>query len=113
MSKKQKMCLWIFLGMFIVPEVLWSPSSDLFYGFYNNSGGFRHTFLQNSDYINILSTVLCIQLAGLVFSFIYIAFIHKQVKNKFLLWLSLLILFILSLIVFLVFGISVSLRHIV
>jgi ABC-type bacteriocin/lantibiotic exporter with double-glycine peptidase domain len=118
MSKKQKMWLWIFLGMFIVPEVLWSPVSNDLYE-YSQSGNpgtiysLRHTFLQNSDYINFLSTVFVIQLLGLVLTFIYLVAIHRVIKSKLLFWLSLLILLILSLIVFLLFGLSVSLRHIV
>src|SRR3989344_5449732 len=36
MSKMQKTWLWVFAGMFLIPEVLWSPVSNLCYELLNN-----------------------------------------------------------------------------
>jgi len=116
MTKMQKVWLAIFLAMFIMPEVLWSPVGNSAYEFYMTSYGnthpFRNNFLQNPDNINILSTVLFIQMAGLLFSSIYLVIIHNSIKNKIVLWLFSILLFLAAVVVFFLFGFSVSLRHI-
>jgi hypothetical protein len=113
----QKVWLGIFLAMFVVPEVLWSPVVNFIYSLYTNhlngnSSLLRNNFLQNPDNVNILSTVLFIQMAGLLFSCIYLIIIHSNIKNKALLWASCVLLFLAAVVVFFLFGFSVSLRHI-
>ena len=114
MSKKQKIWLGIFLAMFIVPEILWSPSGNFIYELSQsgNTHPFRKTFLENSDNINILSTVLFIQMAGLLFSSIYLVIIRRNIKNKIAMWIFSPLLFLAAVVVFFLFGFSVSLRHI-
>ena len=113
MTKRQKIWLTVFLAMFVVPEILWSPVGNFIYELYKNTGfPFRLTILEKTDNINILSTVLFIQMLGLLFSSIYLAVIHKNVENKIVLWGSSILLFLAAVIVFLLFGFSVSLRHI-
>ncbi len=75
METKQKTWLWISLAMFIVPEFLWNPVTNIIYGFLQNSNhvkDFRSNFLTNPDNTTFLLTVLFIQLIGLVFSLMYI-----------------------------------------
>ena len=103
--------------MFVVPEVLWSPVGNFIYSLYTNhingnSSLLRNNFLENPDNINILSTVLFIQTVGLLFSSIYLIIIHKNIKNKIMLWVFSVLLFLAAVMVFFLFGFSVSLRHI-
>ena len=116
MTKVQKIWLGIFLAMFIVPEILWSPVGNFLYSMYKPSQQgsiqvLRNNFLLNSENINILSTVLFIQMAGLLFSGIFLVVVHKSIKNKILLWASSILLFLAAVIAFFLFGLSVSLRH--
>jgi beta-lactamase regulating signal transducer with metallopeptidase domain len=117
MKKTQKIWLGVFLAMATIPEILWSPVENAIYELSqtNQSGGthpFRSTFLEKTDNINILSTVLFIQFLGLFLSFIYLIAIRKQVQSKMLLWLAVSCLGLLAIVTFFVFGLSVSLRNI-
>ncbi len=103
--------------MFVVPEVLWSPVSNYIFSMskplkHGSIQIFRDNFLLSSDNINILSTVLFIQMAGLLLSFIYLLVHHGVIKNKLVLWISCALLFLASVLVFFLFGFSVSLRNI-
>jgi len=113
MTKTQKIWLWVFLGMFILPEVLWSPVGNFVYELSQsgNTHPVRNNFLQNTDNINILSTVLFIQMAGLIAAFVCLLIVHKYIQNKTFLWVGYTLLFLGALITFFIFGISVSLRH--
>ena len=116
MTKMQKVWLIVFLGMFLVPEIFWSPVGNQFYQFYNTQFGnthpFRMNFLNNPDNANILSTILFVQFVGLLASFVYLLIIHKSIQNKVILWASCLLLFLATVVIFFLFGFSVSLRHI-
>ena len=113
MTKGQKMGFWAVLGLFIIPELLWSPVGNFIYELDKNTGTpFRNTFLEDSSNINILSTVLFIQLLGLFCSAVYLIIIHNSVKNKWLLWPSVVILLLSSVVVFYLFGFSINLRSI-
>ena len=103
--------------MFIVPEVLWIPVWNGVYELSqtSRSGGtypFRMTFLEKSDNINILSAVLFIQFLGLLASLVYLIILRKQIQNKAALWFSVLLLVLIAIVTFFVFGMSVSLRNI-
>ncbi len=117
MTKTQKIWLAVFLGMFLVPELLWSPVGNFIYelsiqAHSSSTRPFRDNFLQNSDNIYILYTVFTIQLIGLLITIIYLLIFREQFKNKLLFWLLIFVLFILAIVVFLTYGLSVSLRHI-
>ncbi len=112
MSKVQKILLGIFLAMFIVPEVLWSPVGNFIYELERNTGKpYRQSFLESSSNANTLSTVLFIQTLGLLFSAIYLAICHKNIKHKIVLWMMVLLLLFAAVIVFYLFGFSITLRH--
>lgn len=88
MKKSQKFLLWISLGMFILPEVLWSPILNLFDSFLQNSNNtiiLRPNFLVNGDNINLLLIVLFIQMAGVLISLIIISKIKYNIFFKILL----------------------------
>jgi uncharacterized membrane protein YkgB len=116
MKKMQKVWLGVFLAMFLVPEILWSPVGNFVYELSQTSHGggthpFRQTFLENSDNINYLSTVLFIQLLGVFITFIYLLVLNKKIKNKMVLWSVIILSFFLAVVSFFCFGLSVSLRH--
>lgn len=80
-SKIQKIWLWIFGGMFVVPEILWSPIGNFIYSFFSypingNPQLLRSNFLFNYQYENMLKIVVLLQSIGTVFFFML------WVKNK-------------------------------
>lgn len=104
MTKKQKIWLGIFLAMFVIPELLWSPVGNFYYELSqtSKSGGtypFRDNFLQDSDNLSILKSVLLIQFIGFTL-FVYMFWKHRQtVNNPYLRWMLILLflaIFILS-----------------
>lgn len=111
MTKKQKVWLWVFLIMFIIPELLWSPVSNIVYGLIQNSNhvkNLRTNFLTNPDNINIFLIVIFVQLIGSLFGFLLTTKSHVN------LWLKILLIIITLFILLttgLVFFISFSLRH--
>lgn len=116
MTKKQKVWLWIFLGMFLVPEVSWSSVFNVIYSFFMplENGSiqvFRQNFLQNRDNINIYSSILFIQFLGLLLLSVYLAKLNLEIK-KWYLWVLVAVLLILTIITFFIFGLSVQLRSI-
>ena len=99
MTKKQKIWMWIFLAMFIVPEILWSPVGNFYYELLQSSesGGthpFRNNFLQNSDNLNNLKFVIFIQFIGLLLFLIYLIK-NKKEFNTILRYISMIFLSIL------------------
>ena len=114
MTKKQKIWLYIFLALFVIPEVLWSPVGnfvyELFLSHYGSTRPFRNNFLQQSNNINYLSTILFLQLLGIFSTFIYLIITRKNI-TKIPFWLSILATLLLSIITFFCFGLSISLRH--
>lgn len=69
MTKIQKIWLSIFIAMFALPEILWSPVINLIYEFLQNTNKvqpWRDNFLMNSDNIAWLSVIYLIQLVGLL-----------------------------------------------
>ncbi len=115
MQKKQKIIFGIFLALFAVPELLWSPVGNFVYEFLqkgNKAVPLRQNFLDNTDNINILSSILFVQLLGLLTTTTFLISVRKNIKNKGLFWVGALLLLILTVIAFFAFGLSVSLRHI-
>ena len=117
MTKGQKIGFWAVLGLFIIPELLWSPVGNFIYSLFkpmvNGSVQvLRNNFLLTSKYDNLFSAVLFIQLLGLFCSAVYLIIIHNSVKHKWLLWPSVVILLLSSVVVFYLFGFSINLRSI-
>ncbi len=117
MTKKQRIGFWSILGLFILPEVLWSPVGNFIYSLLkppvNGSVQvLRNNFLLTNKYDNFFSAVLFIQLLGLFASAVYLIVMHNSVRNKWLLWPSMIILLFSSVVVFYLFGFSITLRNI-
>ena len=99
LSKIQKIWLWIFGGMFIVPEVIWSPVINLIYNLLQNSNNakiLRPNFLTDTDNLYILLYVLCIQFIGILGSAIIITRGKMSFKFKILLVLPMLVLLLIT-----------------
>jgi hypothetical protein len=80
MTKKQKIWLGVFLAMFIIPEVLWSPVGNVLYQLVQSGGviyPFRDNFLMDNDNLFIYRFINTIQLIGLGASLYYICRIIK------------------------------------
>lgn len=115
MKKIQKVWLWIGLGMFFVPEILWSPFSNTLYEFFQKSNHvqpFRNTFLENPSNINIFSTILFIQFIGALISLVCVWNLKRYFNRNDLYWLVVSFILLITLITLLFFGLSVSLRGI-
>lgn len=111
MTKTQKVWLGVFLAMFIVPEVLWSPVENIAYDFLQNSNNvkiFRPNFLTSPDNITILLLFLAFQLVGLISSLILIS---KSQLNFWFKSLCIIVLILLLIITGAVFYFAFSLRH--
>lgn len=111
MNKKQKIWLWIFLAMFILPELLWSPIlniADSVLQNNNNSTIFRPNFLMNLNNTNLLLFVLIIQIVGILGT---IVFTIKLKFSKALKVFLLLILLLILIIVILITSLLFSFRH--
>ena len=94
MSKKQKIWLGIFLAMFIIPELLWSPILNTLYELWQSGNviPFRENFIMASDNLLYFRLVNFMQLVGIVFASVVL---FKTSNKKFISWflLSILILF--------------------
>lgn len=117
MTKTQKIWLYVFLGLFVLPEALWSPVGNFVYSWLmptvNGSiQTMRNNFLMLNDNVNLYSFVLFIQLLGIFLTFIYLIIIRKNIINKTIYWAILLLAFLLSVVTFFCFGLSITLRHI-
>jgi len=104
MTKIQKIWLWIFVAMFAVPEILWSPVVNFYYEFLQSSWTsyvqpFRDSFLQDSDNLNYLRFVIFLQFMGLLLSLASIVrnnFFHNKVIKYFIVVLLSLLLIIVG-----------------
>ena len=113
MNTKQKTLLGIFLGMFVVPEILWSPVVNFIYSIFapqvNNSiQTWRANFLTNSSDSTNFLIVVFIQLIGLIGTLLVLRKINTNRWFKILLYLIISIFFIIT---GFVFYVAFSLRH--
>lgn len=85
MTKTQKIWLGLFLAMFIVPEILWSPVGNFVYIFFQNNNysiPLRANFLTTANYYGFIwyGLVCLIQLCGITLTILYCI---KNKKNLF------------------------------
>ena len=111
MTKTQKIWLGIFLAMFIVPEVLWSPVYKFWYSLkFPTVGGhyavIRQNFLDNSGNSGLWSNLVLLEFFGLFFTAIYLIVIRKAFKHAGTVWLIILICFLASLYVLWTYALS-------
>jgi len=86
MTKIQKIWLWIFIAMFAIPEILWSPVINFIYIFVKNSDPaqlFRVNFLTEAGPSFLYRAIVLVQLIGIC-GFLFI--IVKNTKNIFKKW---------------------------
>ena len=80
MTKTQKMWMWIFLAIFLIPEVLWSPITNVIFSLLesnkNNPKIFRENFLTLYSNENILKGILTMQFIAISL------FLFSLLKNK-------------------------------
>mgnify|MGYP001594464676 FL=1 len=110
-TKIQKIWLWIFGAMFLIPEILWSPISNFLYIIWKGGNMpfiLRNNFLMHSDYRKLLLIIIFIQVIGALLSAI---FIYKS-KNNLIIKLILVFLsslfFILSSLIFIFLLLTVN-----
>lgn len=115
MTKTQKILLWVGLALFIIPEILWSPTGNLVYAFSQNSNSpslLRETAIMNSGNVNYLNFVLSVQFVGVFLSFLMWSLkIRKEKLSTSWLLVSFL-LFVWAVFQFLLAGISINVRSI-
>lgn len=117
MTKKQKLWLWVFIALFVIPELLWSPVGNFVYSLYMPLRGgsaqiLRDNFLLDNKYDNLYSSILFIQLLGIFLTALFLIYLYKHFKHKVWFWLGVVLLFLLAVLVFFLFGFSITLRNI-
>ena len=70
MTKSQKIWLTVSAGLFLIPEILWSPIINFTYSFvkptiHGSAQIFRDNFLINLDNTNLILLILFLQNVGL------------------------------------------------
>src|SRR3989344_4620498 len=106
----QKIWLWIFGGMFVVPEVLWSPVLTYVLPFFlGSSYKFRNSFIFSSHTDHLISTlIILIQFIGVLF---FTITLYKNKENLRYKYIILSIFSLISLIIFLVLFLQISLNN--
>lgn len=93
MEKIRKIWFWVFLAMFLLPEILWSSILNMTNAILQNNNVtifFRPNFLMQSDNRSLLLFVLVIQLIGILGLIVQI---YRRNFNK---YFKILILLVLS-----------------
>lgn len=117
MTKTQKIWMWIFVAMFAIPEILWSPVVNFLYSFFNPQvGGYpkllRNNFLLDYQHENLLKTVIIIQIVGILSFFIFWFKNKNNIPSKKIFWifyfLGLLICLVSLFVFYLVFMFSLN-----
>lgn len=115
MTKTQKIWFSIFLAMFLVPEILWSLTSNFLYNIIRFILGLNESkifynllkFPDSSHSKVLLITTLLIQFIGLLGIFLFVLKSKLKTIFKWLI-LSLLIILIISIVFFLIFVVNVN-----
>ena len=106
MTKKQKVWLGIFLSMFVVPEVLWSPVGNTLYSFFQSgkivSQVFRSNFLLEYRYESLFKIIITIQLISIILALFRVIKYRKNIRNL-VLWPFIFICLLLAIITTFVF----------
>ena len=113
MTKKQKIWLGVFLAMFLVPEILWSPIVDEIYSTLapTKNGSFqmwRNNFLFSKENLDLWGYILFFQFVGIFLATLVVFFARKNIQNKILFWVVLVLMSILSLFVYFIFDFFIN-----
>jgi len=82
----KKIWLGIFIAMFAIPEILWSPIANFLYIFIKNSDPaelLRFNFLTESDPDFLYKMIVFIQLVGLLGALFILIKNGKSINNKY------------------------------
>jgi len=110
MTKKQKTWLWIFIAMFAVPEILWSPILTYVLPFFlGGAYKFRESFIF-SGYVSsfVTSLIMLIQCIGIILA---TGILYKNRGNLGYKYIILSFFFIISLISLLVLILQLGLSR--
>ncbi|MFA5990988.1 MAG: hypothetical protein WC794_01935 [Candidatus Doudnabacteria bacterium] len=106
MTKVQKIWLSVFLAMFLVPEILWSPVGNTVYSFFQSGkihpAVFRNNFLLAYQYEGLLKFVIFAQTLGIILSLFNIIKFRKNIGNS-IFWPLVMSCFLLAIIAIFVF----------
>ena len=113
LSKAQKLWLWIFGAMFVVPEVLWSPIVNFVYSIFSHPIGgssqiLRSNFLFSYQSGGLLKLIILIQFIGAVLFFVFWIKNKKAISSKSIFWSILLISSLILLVTFFVSGFALT-----
>jgi hypothetical protein len=104
MTKTQKIWLGIFLAMFAIPEILWSPvMNEIIVPRFFSSTPWRYSFLYKPGNVNMLIWVLLIQFLGMGLATVTLFFSRKNLSSKFIFWLFFVLMSLLTIYIYLVF----------
>ncbi len=79
MTKGQKIGFWAVLGLFILPEVLWSPVGNFIYAFIKDRP-FRNNALMHSDFRGFALFIVSLQFIG-IFSVLVVLLKDKTYQS--------------------------------
>jgi len=107
-SKVQKIWLWIFAGMFLVPEILWSPVLTYVLPFSLGNGyKFRNSFIFSGYYSPSITTlVMLFQFLGVL---LFTVILYKNKENLRYKYIILFFLSLISLVTLLVLVLQIAL----
>lgn len=101
MTKTQKIWLYVFLAIFIVPEILWSPVVNILNSLLQSGQRypqeFRENFLLNNQNENLLRLTITIQLIGIALLLVSIIKNRKSINNI-LFWLLLIVISLVAIV---------------
>lgn len=109
MTKVQKLWLGVFLAMFLVPEILWSPVVK---SYISITGGtvsghykmFRPNFLDGYEKVDLWGNIILLQLFGIISLMIYLTILKKNIKQQIYFWISEILLACLAIFVFIYYS---------
>lgn len=112
MTKIQKIWMGIFIAMFAVPEILWSPIGNFIYSFLSPTVGgnyqlLRNNFLFDYRFENLLKFLVFIQSIGIVLFLIFLLKNKSAIKSKILFWTILFVGFLICFTTLFVFYLAV------
>ena len=105
MRKSQKILLWVFGAVFILPEILWSTLGNFLYSFFmptihGSSQILRNNFLSNPPFYFLYKIILLVQLVSIIVFTISLAKSKNNFKSKLVYWLLTVLAIFLSIITF-------------
>lgn len=101
----KKIWLWVFMIMFLLPEIFWSPIINFIYSFVKPTINgsiqvFNHNFLLNTEDNNLYLFILLIQIIGIFGTLVQVRKLNLNMVLKLLIYIILGIILILTIFIF-------------